>query len=61
MTLFCFVSIERPVCDCCDRCVYNRQSNHDRWLPFQGAANKVTHLYKGNPLFWNANYGYGIL
>jgi hypothetical protein len=36
---------ERPVCDCCERCLY-RQNNHDRWLPFQGAANKVTHLYK---------------
>lgn len=36
---------ERPLCDCCERCIY-RQNSHDRWLPFQGAANKVTHLYK---------------
>jgi len=36
---------ERPLCDCCDRCLY-RPNNHERWLPFQGAANKVTLLYK---------------
>lgn len=37
---------ERASCECCERCIY-RHNNHDRWLPFQGAANKVTMLYKG--------------
>lgn len=36
---------ERLSCDCCNRCI-NRLSNHDRWQPFQGAANKVTLLYR---------------
>jgi len=38
---------ERPSCDCCQRCLYNQNTNDNKpWVPFQGAANKVTHLYR---------------
>lgn len=48
-----FSHLERPLCDCCDRCHY-RSRSHDHskdWQPFQGAANRVTKLFRGKTLF----------
>ena len=43
-----YIFLERPSCECCDQCTYNRTQPHERyWQQFQGAANKVTLLYRG--------------
>ncbi|XP_012555074.1 HUWE1-associated protein modifying stress responses 1 [Hydra vulgaris] len=51
---------ERPLCDCCDQCTYNRNQPHERyWQQFQGAANKVTSLYRDGSEGIRAGFEFG--